>query len=77
MARNQRKFGVNLLDRIKTIEYRERAKSTYSKSVIFIKRRPMASFFIALGMLFLLIVANSLLTPKPKSASKTAPIKEV
>lgn len=54
-----------------------RRKIYYSKSVAFIKRRPMASFFIAMAVLFLAIFLNALLTPQPKTAEKDAVVKPV
>lgn len=56
---------------------KERRDLYYKKATVFIKRRPMASFFIALGILFLAIVANTLLTPKPKTAANTTVAKNV
>ncbi len=67
----------NAAQRIKNIKLKEKAKSYYVKSGVFIKKRPMASFFIALGLLFLIIAANVTLTPKPKAATTEVPAKEV
>lgn len=39
-------------------------KNIYPKIKSFIKKRPLASFFVALFILFVLILLNSLLTPK-------------
>ena len=50
---------------------------TYPAVKAFIVRRPMVSFFVALGILLLLIIANSLLTPKPQEISGSEKVKEV
>lgn len=68
---------TTIIEPVKDGRFRKRAKVFYSKSVVFIKNRPMASFFIALSVLFLAIVLNSLLTPKPKENVVTPPVKEV
>lgn len=77
MARRTRTSRSGLWQKIKGIDFKNRAKTSRIKSVAFIKRRPMVSFFIALGVLFLLIAGNTILTPKPKDTSPKASTKEV
>src|SRR5688572_5596509 len=79
MARKNRSgnFFSRLISRIKSTDFRGRGQRINSNTTKFVKRRPMASFFIALGILFAAIVLNSLLTPAPKTSEKTQAIKEV
>ncbi len=65
------KFNVSKLD------LREKRNIFFKKTNQFIRRRPMASFLIGLGILFAAIVANSFLTPSPQTDESTARIKEV
>lgn len=54
-----------------------RKGKTVRRTVTLARRHPFASFFILLGLLFLLIVLNSILTPKPKEIISKPVIKEV
>lgn len=47
------------------------------KGTITARKRPFAAFFVFLGILFLIIVLNSLLTPRPKEDTTAYVIKEV
>lgn len=49
----------------------------YKESVSFIKKRPLISFFLSLGLLLLLIIAGNFITPKKKEVEKTEVIKTV
>ncbi len=52
---------------------RELIITTYRKVPIFIEKRPLTSFFAALGVLLLLIIASNLIR-KPKTTTTTPPI---
>ncbi len=59
------------------LRFGERRKSLTTKTTKYIKRRPMASFFIALVILLLVMILNTILTPKPKEANTASAAKEV
>lgn len=52
-------------------------KQTLPNTKSFIRRRPMAAFLISLALLLLVIVGNTLLTPKPKAETSEAQPKAV
>lgn len=77
MARKSGNIFSRLNSNFKSAKLGEKSNNLRTKTTKFVNRRPMASFFVALGILFLAIALNSFLTPKPKNAEKTQPIKEV
>lgn len=53
------------------------SKTYYQKSSVFIKRRPVISFFVALGLLLLVLIAGRVLQQKPAEEASSAPTKTV
>ncbi len=70
-------FYSQTSSRIKDLNTRQRSKVIWRKTTVFVQKRPMASFFIALFILFLAIVLNSVISPKPKETTTLPPVKEV
>lgn len=58
-------------------DFKKRLSHFYSKVVIFVKRKPFTSFLVALGFLFLAILANALTAPRVEEITKEETPKEV
>lgn len=56
---------------------RSKPRAIYSRSVSFIRKRPVLSFLIVLGVLFLAIALGNLLAPKKTEQPKQTVVKEV
>lgn len=68
MAKNTTKQS-NIRESLTTFKTRsfERAKPVYHRTTTFIKARPLASFLIALGLLFLIIIAGRVFQKTPET----------
>lgn len=56
---------------------KEKGSSYYKRSTVFIKRRPLTSFFIALGLLLFVLIIGNLFQLKKTEQAQTPPIKTV
>jgi len=56
---------------------REKGANAYRRTTVFVRRRPFASFFIALALLFLVMAANTFLAPKAQEVKKEPVVKSV
>lgn len=56
---------------------KKRGSAIYKKTVIFLKNRPMMSFFISLGLLLLILLVGQFLQPKTQELQKETAAKKV
>src|SRR5882724_10775166 len=53
------------------------SKKNYKRGTVFIKARPLGSFFIVLGLLFLIIIVGQIFQKKATEQTKKQPVKSV